>query len=132
MARSASAEEITFAARRLEAEAVAVLFAAREGEATRLDTRGIPELRVDGLTADAAGELLAVADDGVIAVAVAGRLVAATQGNPLALVEIPATLTDAQRAGTEPLDDPLAVGESVERAFLSRARSLPRRPGMRC
>jgi hypothetical protein len=124
MARSASAEEITFAARRLEAETVAVLFAAREGEATRLDTRGIPELRVDGLTADAAGELLAVADDGVIAVAVAGRLVAATRGNPLALVEIPATLTDAQRAGTEPLDDPLAVGESVERAFLSRARSL--------
>jgi tetratricopeptide (TPR) repeat protein len=51
-------------------------------------------------------------------------LIAATEGNPLALVEIPRTLSDAQRAGTEPLDEPLAVGESVERAFLSRARSL--------
>ena len=47
----ASAEAITFAARRLEAESVAVLFAVREGEATRRDTRGIPDLRDEGLSA---------------------------------------------------------------------------------
>ena len=120
----ASAEAITFAARRLEAESVAVLFAVREGETTRLDARGIPELWIKGLSAEAAGELLAEVDGGSIAAAVAGRLVAATEGNPLALVEIPPMLSEGQRAGTDPLDDPLAVGESVERAFLSRARSL--------
>jgi DNA-binding CsgD family transcriptional regulator len=120
----ASAEAITFAARRLEAEAVALLFGVREGEATRLDTRGIAELQIRGLSAEAARELLAGADNRRIAPAVAGRLIAATEGNPLALVEIPRTLSDGQRAGTEPLDDPLAVGESVEGAFLSRAGSL--------
>ena len=120
----ASAEAITFAARRLEAESVAVLFAVREGETTRLDARGIPELWIKGLSAEAAGELLAEVNGGSIAAAVAGRLVAATEGNPLALVEIPPMLSEGQRAGTDPLDDPLAVGESVERAFLSRARSL--------
>jgi DNA-binding CsgD family transcriptional regulator len=120
----ASAEAITFAARRLEAESVAVLLAVREGEATRLDTRGIPDLWVEGLGAEAAHELLSGTDGGSIVAGVAGRLVAATAGNPLALVEIPPMLSEAQRAGTEPLDDPLTVGESVERAFLSRARSL--------
>ena len=120
----ASAEAITFVARRLEAESVALLFAVREGEATRLDTRGIPDLRVEGLSAEAAHELLSGTDGGSIAAGVAGRLVDATAGNPLALLEIPRTLSDAQRYGKEPLDDPIAVGESVERAFLSRARSL--------
>ena len=121
----ASAEAITFVARRLEAESVALLFAVREGEATRLDTRAIADLRVEGLSTAAASELLlAGANGGSITAGVAGRLVAATAGNPLALVEIPPMLSEAQRAGTEPLDDPLAVGESVERAFLSRARSL--------
>jgi DNA-binding CsgD family transcriptional regulator len=120
----ASAEAITFVARRLEAESVALLFAVREGEATRLDTRGIPDLRVEGLSAEAAHELLSGTDGGAIAAGVAGRLVDATTGNPLALLEIPRTLSDAQRYGKEALDDPIAVGESVERAFLSRARSL--------
>ena len=68
---------------------MALLFGVREGEATRLDTRGIAELPVQGLNADAAGELLAGAENGQIAAAVAGRLIAATEGNPLALVEIP-------------------------------------------
>ena len=120
----ASAEAISFASRRLEAESVAVLFAVREGEATRLDTRGIPDLRVEGLDPEAAHELLTAADGRSIAAGVAGRLVVATAGNPLALVEIPRTLTDAQRSGKESLDDPLTVGSSVERAFLSRAQSL--------
>ena len=120
----ASAEAITFAARRLEAESVAVLFGVREGEATRLDTRGIPDVRVEGLGAEAAHDLLSGAEGGSIAAGVAGRLVDATAGNPLALLEIPRTLSAAQRSGKESLDDPLAVGESVERAFLSRARSL--------
>ncbi len=120
----ASAEAITFAARRLEAESVGVLFAVREGEATRLDTRGIPDLRIEGLSAEEAHELLSGADGGSIAAGVAERLVDATAGNPLALLEIPRTLSDAQRSGMESLDDPIAVGESVERAFLSRARSL--------
>ena len=48
-----------------------------------------------------------------------------TGGNPLALLEIPQLLTEAQRVGTEPIDQPLPVGPAVERAFGRRLEQLP-------
>ena len=48
-----------------------------------------------------------------------------TGGNPLALLEIPQLLTEAQRAGTKPIDQPLPVGPAVERAFGRRLERLP-------
>ena len=125
----ASAEAITFVARRLEAESVAVLFAVREGEATRLDTHAIADLRIEGLSTAAAGGLLPPARRRVDcrrSRRPAGRR---HRGQPAGPGRDSPTLSEAQCAGTEPLDDPLVVGESVERAFLSRARSLSRRPG---
>ena len=111
----ASADAIVFAGRRLDADGVALLLGSRERVAP-----GLPELRVHGLDADAAAELLGVA----IAPAVRDRLVAATGGNPLALLELPRVLTGEQLAGREPLADPLPVGEEVERAFLVVIRRL--------
>ena len=54
----ASAESLVFAGRRLEAEGVAMLFAARDGEVRSLEGPGLPELPLDGLDADAAAALL--------------------------------------------------------------------------
>ena len=48
-----------------------------------------------------------------------------TAGNPLALRELAAGLTPAQRAGAEPVLDPPAVSGRVEQAFLARVRRLP-------
>ena len=59
-----------------------------------------------------------------LAPGVVTQLVAATGGNPLALVEIPAGLRERQRLGTEPLDDPLRGGAAVERAFGARVEAL--------
>ena len=53
------------------------------------------------------------------------RLVTATAGNPLALWEMPAQLTDAQRSGREPLADPLPAGASLERVYRGRVGALP-------
>ena len=52
-------------------------------------------------------------------------MIEGTGGNPLALLELPSALSDAQRAGVEPMLDPLPVGTRVERAFLARVRRLP-------
>jgi len=115
-----SAAVLLFAARRLEAEAVLVLFAAREG----LRGEGLEELEVGGLEdADARTLLREVAPAG-LAPAVADALVEQTRGNPLALVELPGTLAPGQLSGADPLDEPLRVGPDVERAFARRAAML--------
>jgi AAA ATPase domain len=121
----ASAESLVFASRRLEAEGVAVLFAAREGEIRSFDAPGLPELRLEGLDADAAGALL----DGHVGVSLSReareRLLVGTGGNPLALLELSSTLSEPQLAGVEPLLDPLPVGARVERAYAARVARLP-------
>jgi DNA-binding CsgD family transcriptional regulator len=120
---SASAEALGFVARRLEAERIAFVFGMRSDRDGWFDSRGIEELAVDGLDPGAARELLAGCRVPMSA-SVAEALIEATGANPLALLEVPPLLTHAQRAGREPLDDPIPVGESVERAFLARAAGL--------
>jgi hypothetical protein len=63
---------------------------------------------------------------GDVASDVCDRLVGETGGNPLALVELAASLTSGQLAGREPLPRPLRLPGRVEEAFLGRVRLLPR------
>ena len=121
----ASADALVFVARRLSAEPMVVLLAARDGEGDRFDVAALPELHLAGLDATSAGELLDRSASVPLAPAVRRRLVEGTGGNPLALLELPSTLSDAQRSGAEPVLDPLPVGTRVERAFLARVRRLP-------
>src|SRR4030095_2287919 len=58
---------------------------------------------------------------------VASRIVAASGGHPLALVELPGALTPAQLRGAEPLPDPLPIGERISDLFAARARALDAR-----
>ncbi len=60
-----------------------------------------------------------------LAGAVAERLLAGAAGNPLALIEIPTLLSDAQLAGREPLESPLRPGTGIKRAFRRRVDLLP-------
>src|SRR4051794_37790727 len=120
----ASAEALLFAARRLVAEGVLVLFTQRE-DVGELDTTGVPVLRLGGLDADAARELLQERVGSRVAPEVAARLVDATGGNALALAELPALLAPAQLAGTEALDEPLPVGAALEGALGAKIRELP-------
>src|SRR5215475_1264061 len=112
----ASADALVFAGRRLGAEGVGLLFAARDAEPRGFDAPGLPELRLSGLDSTAAARLLADAVPSAPAAGVRDRLLAAAGGNPLALLELPTALTAAQLAGRSPLPDPLPVGAGVERA----------------
>jgi len=120
-----SADALTFAARRLEAEGVALLFAAREGGARTFPAPGIPELRLGGLGSDDAEALLASRGGPALAPAMRERLIERTGGNPLALLELTDTLTPNQLAGRELLPEPPPIGVALEQAFLERVRRLP-------
>ncbi|MFI5897774.1 AAA family ATPase [Actinoplanes sp. NPDC051513] len=91
----ASAEVLVFAGRRLDAEGVVMMFAARD-DGRQFVAPGLPELRLPGLDEADAVAVLAPYD---LSPAVRDRIVAEAGGNPLALVELPANLTPAQRAG---------------------------------
>src|SRR5918992_6127393 len=93
---SASSQVLAFVARRLVAESVALVFAARE---PRSELAGVPEMRLQGLTHDEGRALLASALRGPLDERVMERIVAETKGNPLALLELPRGLTPTQLAG---------------------------------
>ncbi|TML82606.1 MAG: helix-turn-helix transcriptional regulator [Actinobacteria bacterium] len=119
-----SAEALTFAARRLTAESLALLFAVREGEGTDLGV-ALPTIELGPLEAAASMELLRERFGSAIAAKVARHLAAATGGNPLALLEVAALLDEGERAGSEPLPDYLPASESVERTVRRTLRGLP-------
>jgi DNA-binding CsgD family transcriptional regulator len=121
----ATADALLFVARRLEAEPIAMLLAAREERDERLDAPGLEELHVGGLDAESAHAIVERASRGKLAPDVAEWLVDATEGNPLALVEFAAALTDGQAAGVEPILGPLPISSHLERAFVDQVRRLP-------
>jgi DNA-binding CsgD family transcriptional regulator len=118
----ASAEAVLFAARRLEGNAVALIFGRRSG-AGGVEPTGLPELLLGGLDEADATALVSRAFP-EIAPPVAVELVRATGGNPLALVELPLLLDDHQARGGRPLPDPLPAVASIEHAFAIRAGGL--------
>nr|WP_238362121.1 helix-turn-helix transcriptional regulator [Actinopolymorpha pittospori] len=136
----ASTEALLFAARRLDAEGVALVIAARDGAAT-FAAPGLPELALAGLSPEAADALLDAQFDAHfdtprrdarvgaaggqgLAPSVRSRVLREAAGNPLALAELPAALARepaaaATPAGTLPLTDRLQV------AFHGQVRRLP-------
>jgi DNA-binding CsgD family transcriptional regulator len=110
-----SLEAFLFAGRRLGAEGIAMLGSLRDGTAVAgMEVPWLERLPVPPLADGEARELL---DAERLAPSVAERLVSTAAGNPLALLEIPRLLSDGQRAGREPLEEPLRPGTGVERAF---------------
>ncbi|QXJ19763.1 helix-turn-helix domain-containing protein [Actinomadura graeca] len=119
----ASADALLFAARRLDAEGAAIVFAAREGFAAP----GLPALPLDGLDRPAAAALLAERSPGLDD-AVRDRILDEASGNPLALLELPAALSAAERAGHRPPPPALPVTGRVIAAFGTRIERLPQGP----
>ena len=103
-----SADTLVFAARRLGADPVAILFGAREGEARRFEAPGVDSLTVAPLDDVSAQALLAERGQSATP-AVRTRLLAEAHGNPLALIELPVALTDEQLAGASPLPESIPL-----------------------
>lgn len=104
-------EALAFVARRIEAEPIALIMASREA------VQGFRELRLEGLDPDAAAELLDERSGGALVAPVRERILAASEGNPLALLELP--------AGAGAPGEPVPLAGELERAFLARVRRHP-------
>jgi len=119
-----SAQSLTFVARRLFAERVAILFGVREGERRRFDAPGLDELVVGGLDRDSAGLLLDRSAAGAEP-SVRERLLQDAAGNPLALLELPVALSDQQLRGWAPLPARLPLTSRLRALFSERVERLP-------
>lgn len=108
-----SVAALAFAARRLQDDAVCFLWAERTGTADVDLLRDMPELRLHGLTHEAARELAA----GHLDARVTDQLADDTAGNPLGMLEVMTRLTDAQRIGTAPLPERLPVGDRLRTVY---------------
>ncbi|MEO6503382.1 MAG: AAA family ATPase [Jatrophihabitantaceae bacterium] len=122
---AASADALLFAARRLRADRVAMIFTARDDDVRAFPAEGLPTLVLTGLSAPAARLLLAEQAGAALPEPVSQQLLAHTGGNPLALVELPTALSDAELAGTAPIPAHLRLTDRVQRVFLDRCRRLP-------
>jgi len=119
----ASARVLAFVARRLLAERIAIVFAARDP----IDAlAGFAELRVEPLGHRDARALLDSVLPGRLDDRVLERIVAETRGNPLALLELPRGLTPAQLAGGFGLTAAGPLSAGIEQSFTRRLARLPR------
>jgi len=122
----ASAQALGFAARRLAAEPVGLVFATRvPGE----DVTGLPELVVEGLAEDDAAALLESVLTGLtgpLDAQVRDRVIADTHGNPLALLELPRGLTPAQLTGGFGVSSAVPLDGRIEESLGRQLEALPR------
>jgi DNA-binding CsgD family transcriptional regulator len=121
----ASARALGSVARRLAADPVGLVFAARLPGA---ELAGLPELTVGGLAEGDAQVLLDAALAGPLDARVRSQVVAEAEGNPLALLELPRGMTPAQLAGGFGLPGGAAsLTDRIEDSFLRRLDALPDR-----
>ena len=118
----ASAEVLGFVARRLEAESVGLVFAAR---APSDQVAGLPELVVEGLRGGDAHALLDSVLTAPLDARVRDQIVAETRGNPLALLELLRGLSSAELAGGFGLPAGVPISRSMEESFRRRLDALP-------
>ena len=121
----ASAAVLGFAARRLSQIPVGLLAAARTGEDSLLNEAGLPTLIIPPLTDTAADTLLASRYP-AMSPRVRQRLLNEAQGNPLALLELPAALQERAMADAgAPLPAVLPLSRRLQEMFASRLQPLP-------
>jgi DNA-binding CsgD family transcriptional regulator len=121
---AASRGALLFVARRLLAEPVVMVFAARDDAQDSLSPTDIPELPLKALGPAAVRSLLQERAGATLPHQVVDELADRTGGNPLALVEAPTHLSTGQLTGTDSLPHDLPLSTRMERTFLDRARRL--------
>ncbi|TCO37642.1 regulatory LuxR family protein [Kribbella antiqua] len=120
----ASAQNLTFVARRLAAEPVVMVFAARTGEGDQA-WAGLPQLTIHGLSATDAADLLESAVTTPLDTRVRDRILAETQGNPLALLELPRWYSATELTFGPERTAPATVTRRMEDGFRRRLEPLP-------
>ena len=120
----ASAQVLGFVGRRLLAEQIALVFAARAPAARPDPLAGLPELRLGGLDDKSARALLATVISGPLDESVRARIIEETHGNPLALLELGRGLDAAALAGGFALPAAADLPQRIEAQYLVRLGEL--------
>jgi DNA-binding CsgD family transcriptional regulator/tetratricopeptide (TPR) repeat protein len=118
----ASAQILGFVARRLLAERIAIVCAARAGIGDGV-LEGLPEISIKGLAERDARALLLASMQGPLDAALCERIVTESHGNPLALLELPRTWDATELAVGLPTGQPVAG--KIERSYERRLSELP-------
>ena len=122
---AASSQILGLVARRVRAESVAIVLAARE-PASVPDFEGLSELHLDGLPQQNARALLRRVVTGRLDSHLVDRIVAETGGNPLALLELPGRMTAAELAGGFELPPTGELREHLQGHYLQQVAELPK------
>ena len=117
-----SARVITFVARRLSDEGIAIVMAMRQVSNQFAD---LPQLVVEGLGDEDARELLRLALPGAIDNRVRDQLITDSRGNPLALRELPRALKATEMAGGFALASSIPVETRIKQSLLAQLEPLP-------
>jgi DNA-binding CsgD family transcriptional regulator/tetratricopeptide (TPR) repeat protein len=120
----ASAQIIGFVGRRLVAERLAIVCAARTGIGDDV-LAGLPELWIEGLDNSDARALLQRAIQGPLDPAVAEQIIVESHGVPLALLELPRTRRSADLAGGFGVLDSRPLTSKIEQSYAKRLLLLP-------
>ncbi|MCX4854119.1 AAA family ATPase [Streptomyces canus] len=120
----ASSVVLGFVARRPAGSRIGFLAARRSGAETFFDRAGFTEYELPPLDRDAAVELLGVRFPWLAGHA-RDRVLAQAQGNPLALVELPAALGGPQRYAPADLHDVLPLSPRLRNRHAARVARLP-------
>ena len=130
-----TAEVLGMVARRLGPEPLALLMAVRDGFGTALLEYGLPELRIRPLDRQSSGVLLDSVAPG-LSNGLRARVLAASAGNPLALVELGVAVSSDPSDPSDPSEpsdlsegsarqERLPMTARLERALTGRFRCLP-------
>jgi DNA-binding CsgD family transcriptional regulator len=115
----ATGQTLAFVARRLDVEAVGLVFALRERSE---ELRGLPELVLSGLAIADARHLLGSALLAPLDERIRERFITETMGNPLAILELCHTLTDLENASER--RDSRGLWTRLEETFERRIDAL--------
>ena len=119
-----SALVLGLVARRLAGSRTGFLAVSRSEEEGFFERSGLPANEIKPLD-DAAAAALLRRSFPALADRVRARLLTEAEGNPLALLELPAALSAAQQAATRPLPRVLPLTERLQDLFASRIGDLP-------
>lgn len=114
----ASLEALLFAARRLDADGVFLIFATRGSGRDLFTAAGLPEVLLAGLDRQSALRLLAERAP-TLSPHARDRIVMEAGGNPLALIELPGMNPDTLAAG------PLPLPHRLREVYQERIADLP-------
>lgn len=122
---SYSADVLSFVVRRLAGSRIGVLATSRSVTPSHLGHAGV-SYRSLGPLDPAASDALLRSRFPTLAPRVRRRILDDAGGNPLALLELPSSLTGRQRAALQDLPSVLPLSERLQAVFASRVTQLPR------